>query len=59
MREGQKLSVPLAKYNTPAEVLRDPHERVRGLFQPVDVPGAGTLDMLISPIQFNGKASVL
>jgi crotonobetainyl-CoA:carnitine CoA-transferase CaiB-like acyl-CoA transferase len=56
--EGQKLSVPLAKYYTPAEVLRDPHERVRGLFQPVDVPGAGqgttTLDMLVSPFHFDG-----
>ena len=55
VREGQKLSVPLAKYNTPAEVLRDPHERVRGLFQPVEVPGAGVLDMLTSPIQFDGS----
>lgn len=54
VREGQRLSVPLAKYNSPAEVLRDGHERVRGLFQPVDVPGAGTLDMLISPVQFDG-----
>ena len=53
VREGQKLSVPLAKYNTPAEVLRDPHERVRGLFQPVEVPGAGVLDMLVSPVQFD------
>ena len=59
VREGQKLSVPMAKYNTPAEVLRDPHERVRGLFQPVNVPGASVLDMLISPIQFDGKASTL
>ena len=59
VREGQKLSVPLAKYNTPAEVLRDAHERVRGLFQPVDVPGAGMLDMLISPIQFDGVPAIL
>ena len=59
VREGQKLSVPLAKYNTPAEVLRDPHEKVRGLFQPVEVPGAGVLDMLVSPVQFDGKASTL
>ncbi|MEO6716267.1 MAG: CoA transferase [Novosphingobium sp.] len=59
VREGQKLSVPLAKYNTPVEVLRDEHEKVRGLFQPVNVRGAGTLDMLISPIQFDGKASTL
>lgn len=57
VREGQKLSVPLAKYNTPAEVLRDPHERERGLFQPVEVPGAGMLDMLVSPVQFDGASS--
>jgi len=59
VREGQKLSVPLAKYNSPAEVLRDEHEKVRGLFQPVEVPGAGSLDMLVSPIQFDGRASRL
>lgn len=59
VREGQTLSVPLAKYNTPAEVLRDPHERVRGLFQPVTVEGAGMLDMLVSPIQFDGKPATL
>lgn len=55
VREGQKLSVPLAKYYTPAEVVRDPHEKVRGLFQPVDVAGAGTLDMLVSPFHFSGE----
>lgn len=53
VREGQKLSVPLAKYYTPAEVMRDPHERVRGLFQPVET-GAGVFDMLVSPFQFDG-----
>lgn len=53
VREGQKLSVPLAKYYTPAEVVRDPHEQVRGLFQPVDT-GAGVFDMLVSPLQFDG-----
>ena len=53
VREGQKLSVPLAKYYTPAEVVRDPHERVRGLFQPVDT-GAGIFDMLVSPFHFDG-----
>ena len=55
VREGQKLSVPLAKYYTPAEVLRDPHERHRGLFQSVEVPGAGLLDMLVSPFHFDGR----
>jgi crotonobetainyl-CoA:carnitine CoA-transferase CaiB-like acyl-CoA transferase len=55
VREGQALSVPLAKYYTPAEVVRDPHERVRGLFQPVET-GAGVFDMLVSPFQFDGAA---
>lgn len=54
VRDGQALSVPLAKYYTPAEVVRDPHEQVRGLFQPVDVEGAGLLDMLVSPFHFDG-----
>lgn len=53
VREGQKLSVPLAKYYTPAEVVRDPHERARGLFQPIET-GAGVFDMLVSPFQFDG-----
>jgi crotonobetainyl-CoA:carnitine CoA-transferase CaiB-like acyl-CoA transferase len=58
VREGQQLSVPLAKYYTPSEVLRDPHERARGLFQPVDT-GAGVLDMLVSPFQFDGAPLAL
>lgn len=58
VREGQALSVPLAKYYTPAEVVRDPHEKVRGLFQPVET-GAGVFDMLVSPFQFDGGALTL
>ncbi|MFT3966489.1 MAG: CoA transferase [Sphingobium sp.] len=54
VRDGQALSVPLAKYYTPAEVVRDPHEGVRGLFQPVGVEGAGELPMLVSPFHFDG-----
>ena len=54
VREGQARSVPLARYYTPDEVLADPHEQVRGLFQEVDVPGAGVLPMLVSPFHFDG-----
>ncbi len=54
VRDGQKLSVPLAKYYTPVEVLRDPHEAVRGLFQPVAFDGVGTLPMLVSPFHIDG-----
>jgi crotonobetainyl-CoA:carnitine CoA-transferase CaiB-like acyl-CoA transferase len=51
---GQAVNVPLARYNTPADVLRDPHERARGLFAPVAIPGAGVLDVLVSPFHFDG-----
>lgn len=54
VRDGQALSVPLAKYYTPAEVVRDPHEAARGLFKPVEVAGAGVLDMLVSPFHLDG-----
>lgn len=54
VREGQKLSVPIGKYYTPAEVLQDPHERVRGLFQSVMIDGVGELPMLVSPFHFDG-----
>jgi crotonobetainyl-CoA:carnitine CoA-transferase CaiB-like acyl-CoA transferase len=59
VREGQALSVPLAKYYTPAEVLADPHETVRGLFQPVEVEGAGLLNVLVSPFHFGGASLAL
>jgi len=57
--QGQAVGVPLAKYNTPAEVLHDPHERERGLFAPVAIDGAGTLDMLVAPFQFGGAPLTL
>ncbi len=59
VREGQKLFVPLAKYYTPAEVMNDPHEKFRGLFQPLAVDGAGVLGMLVSPFHFDGAPLVL
>lgn len=49
---GQTLGVPIAKYNTPAEVLADPHERARRLFACVEIDGVGARDMLVSPFQF-------
>lgn len=52
--EGQRLSVPIGRYKTPAEILRDPQERHRGLFQPVGLPGAGLVDMLVSPVHVDG-----
>jgi crotonobetainyl-CoA:carnitine CoA-transferase CaiB-like acyl-CoA transferase len=59
VRDGQALSVPLAKYYAPGEVLHDPHEAARGLFQRVEVPGAGMLDMLVSPFHIDGAPLAL
>lgn len=56
---GQKLNVPLARYMAPADILRDPHERHRGLFQPVDIAGLGMIDMLASPCHFDGAPLAL
>jgi crotonobetainyl-CoA:carnitine CoA-transferase CaiB-like acyl-CoA transferase len=52
---GQKLNVPLGRYNTPAEILAGAQERHRGLFQKVEVDGAGMLDMLVSPFHYGGQ----
>lgn len=59
VRDGQALFVPLAKYYAPDEVLHDPHEAARGLFQRVEVPGAGLLDMLVSPFHIDGAPLAL
>jgi crotonobetainyl-CoA:carnitine CoA-transferase CaiB-like acyl-CoA transferase len=56
---GQAAGVPLAKYNSPADVLSDPHERERGLFAPAPIEEAGMLDMLVAPFQFGGEPLVL
>jgi len=55
---GQKLSVPLARYNTPAEILNGAQERHRGLFQKVAI-GDAMLDMLVSPFHFGGEPLAL
>jgi crotonobetainyl-CoA:carnitine CoA-transferase CaiB-like acyl-CoA transferase len=54
VREGQKRSVPIAKYYTVDEVLSDTHGAHRGLFKEV-----GRLQMLVSPFHFNGEPLTL
>jgi crotonobetainyl-CoA:carnitine CoA-transferase CaiB-like acyl-CoA transferase len=51
---AQALGVPMAKYNSPADVMAGEHERARGLFQPLDVPGAGRLPILVAPFHIDG-----
>ncbi|HUD30249.1 MAG TPA: CoA transferase [Novosphingobium sp.] len=59
VRAGQKLGVPLARYAGPAEILDGAQEAHRGLFQKVEVPGAGPLAMLVSPFHFDGAPLAL
>lgn len=56
---AQTLGVPMAKYNSPAEVLAGKHERARDLFQEVDVPGAGRLPILAAPFHLDGTPLAL
>lgn len=56
---AQALGVPMAKYNSPAEVLAGKHERARELFQEVDVPGAGRWPILAAPFHLDGAPLTL
>jgi len=49
---AQALGVPMARYATPAEILEGAHERARGLFAPVALPGLGSVPMLTAPLRF-------
>ena len=46
---AQRLGVPMAKYASPAEVVAGEHERARGLFQTVEIPGFGPCPTLVAP----------
>ena len=55
VQRAQKLGVPMAPYNAPADVLADPHEKeARVLFQPVEIPDVGKVATLVSPFHFDG-----
>ncbi len=56
---AQALGVPMARYNSPAEIIADPHEAARKLFQPVDIPDFGRVEALASPFHFGGAALTL
>jgi crotonobetainyl-CoA:carnitine CoA-transferase CaiB-like acyl-CoA transferase len=53
--EAQGFGIPIAKYRSPEDILSGDHEAHRGLFTPVDIPGCGVLDMIISPYLFDGQ----
>ncbi len=56
---GQALGVPIAKYRQPAEILAGEHERSRGLFSSVPIPGEGDMPILVAPMQIDGAAPSL
>jgi crotonobetainyl-CoA:carnitine CoA-transferase CaiB-like acyl-CoA transferase len=56
---AQVLGVPMAKYNSPAEVLAGEHERARHLFQEVGIPSAGRLPVLVAPFHVDGSPLAL
>lgn len=56
---AQVLGVPMARYSSPADVNAGKHEHARGLFQQVEVPGAGRLPILVSPYHLDGAPLVL
>lgn len=50
---GQALSVPLAKYAEPADILTSEQSRVRDMFTPIDIDGVGHVPLLTAPFQFS------
>ena len=54
--KGQALSVPLAKYNEPSDLLASEQLQARGAFEPVDIPTLGKVPVFTAPIQLDGHA---
>ena len=52
--KGQALGVPLAKYAEPSDLLSNEHEKERGFFAPISVPGAGEVQSPTAPFRFRG-----
>lgn len=52
---AQTLGVPMARYNSPGDVLSGTHERARGLFQSVDLGASEPVRMLVAPFHFGGR----
>ncbi len=59
VKKGQALSVPLAKYNEPADILESEQSKARGIFAPLDLPTFGSVPAFTAPFQINGEALAL
>lgn len=51
---AQRLGVPMARYNTPEQILSGHHEKARGLFSEVDLADGGTCLIQSAPFRFDG-----
>jgi crotonobetainyl-CoA:carnitine CoA-transferase CaiB-like acyl-CoA transferase len=59
VKNGQALSVPLAKYNLPSDILASAQSRARGIFAPLELPALGAVPAFTAPFQLNGEALAL
>jgi crotonobetainyl-CoA:carnitine CoA-transferase CaiB-like acyl-CoA transferase len=49
---GQALGVPIAKYQSPADIFESAQSQARGMFSTIDLPGVGAAQMPTAPFQF-------
>jgi crotonobetainyl-CoA:carnitine CoA-transferase CaiB-like acyl-CoA transferase len=49
---GQALGVPIAKYQSPADIFDSAQSQARGMFSTVELPGVGAAQMPTAPFQF-------
>lgn len=56
---AQDLGVPMARYNSPAQVLDGRHEVARGIFQTLSLPGVGEIRVQTAPFRFGSDAPVI
>jgi crotonobetainyl-CoA:carnitine CoA-transferase CaiB-like acyl-CoA transferase len=49
---GQALGVPIAKYQSPADIFESAQSQARGMFSTVDLPGVGAAQLPTAPFQF-------
>jgi crotonobetainyl-CoA:carnitine CoA-transferase CaiB-like acyl-CoA transferase len=59
VQRGQALSVPLAKYNTPADILGSEQIKARRVFEPLEIPSLGIVPFFTAPMQIDGRALAL
>jgi crotonobetainyl-CoA:carnitine CoA-transferase CaiB-like acyl-CoA transferase len=52
VRHGQALSVPIAKYQAPADILKSSQSQARSMFSTITLPGVGAGQMPTAPFQF-------